>query len=199
MSVGIFMGIGASYVERAKDVGIHYLAAINTALRERGLGAYVDPKSPPNVYRDGLFGRSALDHHSVGAFVALGELAEEEAGFAHLELLATNPYRVAFLPTDFAEPFEIQHSELIAGERPRLWVGSAPRLSAELLAMAGRLDIPVAEGAISDAVAQQINAMEPLFEGDTLALAEDERTAWLALFEGARLAVQRGVALSLAG
>lgn len=199
MSVGFFMAIRASYVERAKDLGLHYVGAINEALVAQGLSTYADPKTIPNVYRGGFFGRSALDHQSAGALVALGELAEEDEVSPHTELLATNPYRVAFLPIDFPKPLEIQHSELIAGERPRLFVGSAPRLSAELGVLAGRLGIPLVDGALSDAVAKQINAMEGLYAGDTLALAEDERTAWLLLFEGARLAVEHRVALALAG
>jgi hypothetical protein len=54
-------------------------------------------------------------------------------------------------------------------------------------------------GVLSDEVAAKINEFELLTEDDDGELAEDERTAWLALYEGTRLAVENKVALSLAG
>ena len=44
-----------------------------------------------------------------------------------------------------------------------------------------------------------LDAINPLLEGDSTELAEDERTAWLALYEGARCALKHEVALTLAG
>ncbi len=200
MSVGVFMSLRASYVEKAQAVAARYASAVDAVLRGRGLGGYVDPKTVPDVYRRGRFGRSGIDHHSAGAFVALGEMAEEsEEPSPHLELLATNPFRLAYVPADFDAPLALEHTELIAGERPRLWVGSAPRLAEELSRMAQRLGIPLEGSTLSDEVADKIAAMELLGEGDDGALAEDERTVWLLLFEGARLANHHRVALSLAG
>jgi hypothetical protein len=68
----------------------------------------------------------------------------------------------------------------------------------ELRLLAGKLGIPLTNGDVTDATALAINAFEPLYEGDSTELAEDERTAWLALYEGARLALQHNVALTLA-
>jgi hypothetical protein len=48
-------------------------------------------------------------------------------------------------------------------------------------------------------MAEAINDFKPLYEGDSTELAEDERTAWLAMFEGTRLAIEHRIALSLAG
>jgi hypothetical protein len=61
------------------------------------------------------------------------------------------------------------------------------------------LGIPLDDGWLADTVAQKINDFAPLHKNDDCSLAEDERTAWLVLYEGARLAVKHGVALSLAG
>lgn len=201
MSVGLFMTIRASYVEKAREAATRYALAVDAALKSKGLEGYSDPKRAPDVYKDGNFGRSCLDHHSAGALVAIGEMAEEDEDppSPHLELLAQNPFRVTFVPTDFDAPIALEHTELIAGERPRLWVGSLPRLHAELLRMAPRLGIPLDDGKLDDEVARQIDDGELLSEGDDGALAEDERTAWLLLLEGARLAIEHRVALSLAG
>lgn len=81
----------------------------------------------------------------------------------------------------------------------QIWVGSLAHLLAELRLLAGKLGIPLANGDLRDEIATAINAFEPLHEGDSTELAEDERTAWLALYEGARLALQHNVALTLAG
>jgi len=199
MSVGCFLGIRASYTDQAQVAAGAYLAAINRALRANGTPEYTDPPNPPNVYNGGLFGRSALDHHSARCFADLGERARADGGGSHLGLLAANPYRVAFVPRDFEVPLPTDYSEEIAGERLVLWVGSAPRLVGELVSVAPLLGIPLEAARVSDAVARRINDFAPLHEGDDCSLAEDERTAWLVLYEGARLAVQHDVALSLAG
>jgi hypothetical protein len=199
MSVGCFIGIRASYTDQAQDAATAYLAAINAALRANGVPAYVDPPDPPDVYTGGLFGRSALDHHSARCLAQLGESAAAHGPAPHLELLGMNPYRVAFVPVDFEQPLPTDYTESIAGDQVGIWVGSASRLAAELVSVAPLLGIPLEAGRLTDTVARKINDFAPLFEGDDCALAEDERTAWLLLYEGARLAVQHGVALSLAG
>ena len=81
----------------------------------------------------------------------------------------------------------------------KIWVGSAPRLVAELVSAASLLGIPLEEDRLPDHVARGINDFAPLYDGDDCSLAEDERTAWLVLYEGARLAALHRVALSLAG
>jgi hypothetical protein len=199
MSVGCFIGIRSSYIEDAQDAAVAYVAAINRALHLNGLPGYTDPPEAPKVYVGGLFGRSALDHHSAGCLVELAELAMRQRRVPHLGLLATNPYRVAFLPLSFDQPLLTEYQESIAGEQVSIFVGSAPALFSELTTVASSLGIPLQDGRLSDAVARKINDFAPLHDGDDCSLAEDERTAWMLLYEGARLAVQSGVALSLAG
>jgi hypothetical protein len=64
MTVGCFLGIRASYIDDAQDAATAYLNAINAILGTVRLRLYTDPDNPPDVYNNGLFGRSALDHHS---------------------------------------------------------------------------------------------------------------------------------------
>lgn len=199
MSVGFFLGIHASYIDEAQDAAESYLDAINSALNTIGLDNYADPDIPPIVYNDGLFGRSALDHHSARCLIEFAERATADGKSPHLGLLAVNPYRVAFVPECFDSPLPTGCAESIGGDMVQIWVGSAPQLLAELAAAAQFLEIPLEQGDLEDVVARKINDFAGLYEGDDCSLAEDERTAWLVLYEGARLAVRHGVALSLAG
>jgi hypothetical protein len=199
MSVGIFMGIRASYANQAQDAASSFLDAINRALGTADLPLYIDPESPCDVYDGYYFGRSALDHHHASCMSRLAELSTPTSRSPHLQLLGWNPYRTAFLPFVFEKPLETDYSERIAGSSFPIWIGSSPRLHAELQALALVLGIPLRDGALDDQVAQRINAFEPLFDVDDCSLAEDERTAWLLLFEGTRLSVVHNVALSLAG
>ena len=199
MSVGLFMGIVPSYTEEAEDSARELLAAINSRLQEQNLPLYSEPDEPPDVYVDDIFGRSELDHHSAGCFVELADLAEQHNSTRqHLAILA-NPYRAVFLPQDLGEPFETGYKEEIFGDLLEVWAGSAPKLLDELTELAQYLGIPLENGVLSDEVAAKINEFELLTEDDDGELSEDERTAWLALYEGARLAFENKVALSLAG
>jgi hypothetical protein len=199
MSVGLFMGIVPSYTEEAEDSARELIAAINSRLQEQNLPLYSEPDEPPDVYVDDVFGRSELDHHSASCFVQLAEIAEgRNSARQHLAILG-NPYRAVFLPQDFGEPFETGYKEEIFGDLLEVWTGSAQRLLDELTELAPHLGIPLENSVLSDEVAAKINEFELLTEDDDGELAEDERTAWLALYEGARLAVENKVALSLAG
>lgn len=199
MSVGCFLGIRASYVDEAQGAASAYIAAINVALGTKGLPAYSDPARPPDVYNGGLFGRSALDHHSAGCLAKLAEMTMEYGPAHHLGLLASNPYRLTFVPVDFPHPLLTDYVEDIAGEAVKIWVASTPRLAKDLESAAALLQIPLQDGQLADSVARRINAFAPLHDGDDCSLAENERTSWLLLYEGARLAVQHRIALSLAG
>jgi hypothetical protein len=199
MSVGFFMGVRSSYIDEAQASALDYVAAINRELLDAGLIAYEDPIDPPDVYQGGLFGRSALDHHSARCLIRVAEIASQQESCPHLALLLSNPYRVAFLPSDFPHPFATSATDRIGGMDVRLWFGSCPRLLSELVTVAPSLGIPLEHGALADDIAARINESEALFDGDKLEYAEDERSAWLVLYEGSRLANERGVALSLAG
>jgi len=193
------MGVRGSYIDEAQASATAFLDAINGALSDRGIAQYVDPQQSPNVYKDDLFGRSELDHHSSRVLAEIAGLATESKECPNLSLIRDNPYRVTFVPADFARPLPTEHREQIGGSAVQIWVGSLPHLLAELRLLAGKLRIPLANGDLTDEIAIAINAFEPLYEGDSTELAEDERTAWLALYEGARLALQHNVALTLAG
>ena len=117
----------------------------------------------------------------------------------HLGLLVANPYRVAYVPIDFANPLLTEHVERIWDQQVRIWIGSLPHLRNELVALAPELGISLDSGQLSDETAQRINDFAPLYDGDNCAYAEDERTAWMLLFEGARMALHHRAALTLAG
>jgi len=200
MSVGCFVGpVRSSYIDESQDAAASFVAGIDSVLRQNGLPGYSEPAAAPDVYDGGLFGRSALDHHSAGCLVELAEMATRKGHAPHVGLLAVNPYRVTFVPVDFDRPLPTGYWERIAGDQIEIWVGSVPRLLAELAALAPALGIPLTDGQLADEVATQINDFAALYDGDDRSLAEDQRTAWLLLYEGARLAAQHAVALSLAG
>ncbi len=129
----------------------------------------------------------------------VAQIGATHHGAVQLQLIASNPYRVSFVPMDFDAPLPTDYTEVIDGSQVRIWVGSTPALRRELRAMAPSLSIPLDSDELSAEVAQRINDYEPLSEEDDGSLAEDERPAWLLLYEGARLSVEHGVALSLAG
>jgi len=197
MSTGLFMGIRSSFVDEAQDAASTFLEEINRAGANRGLPFYLDPIDPPNVYVGSLFGRSELDHHSSQVLANMASLGSRKV--PNLTLIRDNPFRVAFLPIDFFQPLPTNYFERIGGERIRIWIGSLPGLQRELASIASDLGIPLKNGDLTDAIAEAINGFEPLYAGDSGELAEDERTAWLCLYEGMRLALQHDVALSLAG
>jgi hypothetical protein len=117
----------------------------------------------------------------------------------NLALIRDNPFRLAFVPIDFSPPFPSDYHEKIAKRPVQIWIGSLPRLKIELQSLATNLRIPMTDGHLNDETAVAINNFKSLYSGDSTELSEDERTAWLALYEGARLAMDHNVALSLAG
>lgn len=203
MSVGLFLGIAGSYVDEAQGVARAHVDAINQALMRAGLPRYVEPPGVPDPSEGGRFGRSALDHDTARGLVALAMLGGAHGIGPHLALLEHNPSRVAFVPQDFPTPLPLEHTERLHGRAVRLLVGSAPALHRELVQLAPRLGIPLhargPESVLDADTVERINDLEPLYDGDDLELAEGERTTWLLLFEGTRLALVHAVALSLAG
>jgi len=200
MSTGLFMGIRGSYTEDGRDLADTLLKEINDVLVANGLAAYVDPDPPPNVYAGHLFGRSALDHHSSRVLRDIADRATTRSkNSANLALIRDNPYRVVFVPAKLQRPCETEYQERIAGSMVAIWVGSLDGLLEELAWLADDLAIPIEDGQISDRTAAAINDYQPFRDGDSVELVEDWRTAWLALYEGARLAKEVSVALTLAG
>lgn len=197
MSVGAFLGIRRSYPSEFGGSADVFIQEINRALAEKGLPAYKDSDDPPNPYQGRFFGRSELDHHSGAALIAVGD-GSSRKGCRHLSLLAENPYRVAFLPIDFDEPIQTDYSKRVDGELTRINVGSLHHLAEDLQLSAAELGIKLVEG-LPDESAEKINSFEPLSESDCdYAALEDERSAWLLVYEGRRLALLHQVALSFA-
>lgn len=197
MSIGMFLGITPSFlIECQRDAKV-FIAEINKALSMASLPPYYEPDPLPDPYTDGRFGRSALDHNGEAAIVALHDYCQTKEGCPNLGMLAANPYRTAFLPASFSLPIETGYIDQIGGEAMNIWIGSLPTLREELCSVATRIGIPLEDGNLSDVVAQKINDYESLSDEDG-DLVED-RTAWLMLYEGSRLAVSFNVALSLAG
>jgi hypothetical protein len=199
MSTGLFMGVRQSYIEEAQPLARKFIQAMNRALAKNGIPVYVEPYTPPNVYNGNLFGRSELDNHTSRVLAEVAGIAASLSPSPHLALIRDNPYRVSFVPADFDSPFQTDYSEQISGTAIPIHVGSLPQLLAELKTLAQVLGIPLNEGELSDRDASAINAWRPLHDGDTAELIEDERTAWLLLYEGTRLAIHHNIALTLAG
>ena len=101
MSTGLFMGIRGSYIDDAQASAIAFLDAINRALSDKGVARYLDPQESPNVYKDDLFGRSELGHHSSRVLVEIAGLATGSKKCPNLSLIRDNPYRVTFCSGGF--------------------------------------------------------------------------------------------------
>jgi hypothetical protein len=199
MSTGLFMGVRESFTEEAQDGAKALLKAIDHALVKNGLGPYFDPEPIPNVYNGHLFGRSALDHHSSRVLADIAGREVQSKQTPNLSLIRDNPFRVVFVPADLKRPVETSYRERIAGDLVSIWMGSLDGLLRELSWLAVDLGIPMQDGRVTDEIAIAINDFKVLNASDSSELIEDHRTAWLALYEGARLASANGVALTLAG
>ena len=199
MAVGLFMSIKSSFIPEAWAAAESLVNGVNRGLTRLGFPRYLDPEPPPDVYRGSLFGRSSLDHHSARILALFGAVAARHGDAPHLSLLESNPYRVVYLPIDLPLPFQTGFEDLIGGVATEISAGSAPRLQRELSEIAGSLGIPLESGELSDSVAARLNNQEKFSESDSPALVDDYRTAWLLLYEGARLAQQHSTALALAG
>jgi hypothetical protein len=132
-------------------------------------------------------------------FAEIARLGTNSSENPNLALIRDNPYRVSFVPADFAPPTPTEYYERIGGEGVQIWVGSLPHLLRELNQLAAQLGIPLTNGELRDETAAAINSFEALHNGDSTELIEDKRTAWAALYEGARLALEHRIALTLAG
>ena len=92
-----------------------------------------------------------------------------------------------YFPVDFEEP-------LVAGpdadDVPGGILGSSQRLLAELTLVAPALGVSLSQGQLSDAEAARVDALASTDEG-----LFRELSSWLALFEAARLSVERGTAI----
>lgn len=192
------MGVGCSFGGQTSGSASALLDAMNRVLPENGIEPYSDPQQSPRVYRGHLFGRSALDHHSPRIFLELVTMAEAVGPASNLALIRQNPHRAVFLPRELPRPLVTDYCETNGGDPVPVWAGSLPQLLEELAKLAQKLGIPLEDGKLTDLTADAINMFRPFQELDSTKLIESHRTAWLALYEGARLALENGVALTLA-
>ncbi|MGA9062771.1 MAG: hypothetical protein WB341_14030 [Terracidiphilus sp.] len=199
MSTELFMGVRPSYAGKAQESATAFLEAMNRVLVESGVEPYADSDETPRVYTGYLFGRSALDHDSSRVFVEIADLAQASRSCPNLALIRDNPHRVAFVPRRLLQPLATGYHERIEGNNVQIWIGSLAQLTEELLHFARDLRIPLSNGGVADETADFINMFTPFHERDSTKLIRDYRPAWLALYEGARLAMEHGVALTLAG
>ena len=175
-----------------------FLNALNHVLAENGIERYDDPQEPPRVYRGHMFGCSALDHHSSHVLAELAARAAAIAPCPNLALIDEISHRVIFLPRTFPQPLATGYYEKNDGDPVAVWVGSLPQLMQELVWLARELRIPLLmNGKLSTETAFAINMFRPFHKRDTTKLIESYRTAWLALYEGARLAMENRIALTL--
>lgn len=201
MSVGFFLGIAHSYSDQAQHDAADLIEAINRGLSERGLAAYEDPDVPLDAFHQHeRLGRSSLDHHSAKMIARLGEMAAESFDATWAELLDVNPYRLVFLPRELDEPIFTDHTEEIWGSDVGIIAGSLDGLLEDLRQLAPELDIPIDGDRLSDHTAARIDRADPLLDSeDDEDLVNNGRTAWLAVYEAARVARENDVALCLAG
>lgn len=204
MATAFFMGVQCSFGGETTNSDGNcsasaFFDALNHVLAENGLDPYHDPEKQPRVYRGHLFGRSALDHHSPRVLAEIATMAEAQGPSPNLALIRENPHRAIFLPRALPRPLATGYCEINDGAPVTVWAGSLPQLLQELVRLAHTLRIPVIHGRVSDQTAFAINMFRPFHERDSTKVIESYRTAWLALYEGARLAMENCTALTLVG
>lgn len=200
MSTGFFMGIKNSYIPEAKNSAENYIKAINKVLSENQMSEYVEGEKIPDVYENGFFGKSGLDHHSSSCLANFAEFTATKIKSEHLRLVKLNPYRVVFIPFDFEFPFATEFKESFWGNNEiPLNAGSSFKLKEELIEIAKHLGIEFNNGDLIKEQVNKINELEPFKIGEDENLTEDYRSPWLVLYEGARLSIENKIALSLAG
>ena len=195
MATGMFLGVTPSFTPESASSAKEFGYAINVALTEAGQTPYYDPESLPNPYVGDKFGRSSLDHCASDDLAALAGYCTTSC--PQLEALASNPYRITFLPGRFSMPIETAYAEKFDGEEGRIRIDSLPVLAEELQLVANELRIPLSNGSLANAIAQQIDDYQELMADDPC--DSSERITWLMVFEGCRLAIEYQTALSFAG
>lgn len=199
MYSGLFIGIKNSYAPESQVLAESYIKEINRTLSKKGLPLYEDGPFIPTINKNSSIGRSCLAHYSSSCLRDFGEFAESQVKVKHLQLLKINPYRVVYLPIKLASFFTTNHKESIWGnEEVYLNVGSAYGLKNELEQLANRMGISVENELNFEEQIHQINQQKPLEEGEAADLNKDMRKCWLLMYEGARIAIEHHIALSLA-
>ena len=156
MATGFFMGIKESYIPEARKNAQNYIDAINKVLVDNQIGEYLEIENAPDVYNDGFFGQSGLDHHSSSCLAEFAKYAETKIEVHHLKLISLNPYRVAFIPINFEYPFTTDFEEIFWGQdEVKLNVGSSYKLRDELIEVAQWLGIKFTNGDLNQETGQE--------------------------------------------
>jgi len=198
MSTNLYLGIRSSDNDDARESGGAFLNALNQTLAKKGLELYTNPAGQPPTLNDNPQSRSALEHIATRTLTELATLAQTSGRFPALALIRDNPQRVTFVPRGLEKPVASRHFETIAGKRVEVWIGSLAQLAEDLVRLGRELRIPLADGVLANDTADSINMYRPFHERDSTRLLEEFRPTWLALYEGVRLAIQQGVALTIA-
>lgn len=197
MSVSFFIGFhprddNGLIIEDPESSAPQEIEDLNQVLTKNQLTSYAEPEVVSSPYqRQNRFGRSQADHTGSQSLSELATLATERKQL----YLLRNIDLVAFLPGEFDDRPECA----LAGTTSV--IGSLPKLVRELTALADRLGIVLKSDELGDQVATKINKGQKLGTEKTRGLDLEEivdaRFNWLLLFEGARLAMERNVALVL--
>jgi hypothetical protein len=197
MSISFFIGFyprddDGLIVEEDSAAAHEEVNALNAALASNDLPNYAEPPTVDSPYdRRQRFGRSRVDHTGSQSLKDLAVIAPVRR---QLYLLQSADL-VAFLPDEFDARPECALAGVSAV------VGSIPKLQSELKALAEKIGIPMTAGNIDENTATKISDEKKLGTEKNLGLdladVANARTNWLLLFEGARLAKERGVALVL--
>ncbi len=229
MSVGVFLRVRDSYSQRYQAHAQAQLDLINEMLLLRGLPTYAEPRQKPTVYFDlrrpekpmdtySGFGRSLLDHDGRGAIHRLQQLAAHvfagggavrpkidrrkapERDPVLQQVFASGEHHLVSHAASEGFWIPVEFDRVLVEERlDGRFLGSSHRLRDDLIAIAPALGIPLADGGVlGDATAWRICDGDA-FQDRPGSDAADERTTWLLLHEAARMSLQHGAAIALAG
>lgn len=188
MSVGVRLGLmprnSSGGIERGGSRWDDIASDLATRLGGMGLPPYLEPASIRSPYRGFRFGRAGTDH--IGSSMAAG-LARVAAS-PLLSSLAGDFQSALFLPdqtNDCCFSFDNYAGAIRVGPLDGLW--------RELNVVAPKLGVCLDRcGRLADADAEMICEEGEISGFEDM---EDERSAWLLLFEGCRLALEERVAL----
>lgn len=183
------------------------LAYINDVLRQRGLPVHEEPEAfdESPVVRASVTSFPYSWLHNLRRFAAHVmrdpkwvpyplEPGEDPADdpvlrqmYRRLEshLLCHSDREGYYVPIDFDDPILDPDHDIRGGV-----VGSSYRLRDELLSLTEVLEVEVDDGQLSDQVAEQISTQRPAEVPFAI-----ERLVWLALFESARVSIEKNTAV----
>lgn len=222
MSYGVFFGLRVGAVDdgtaelvskRLADINAGLRLIDRTPLRDKDPAVVEHEEHRISGFR-GTIGWSMLNHHGGRSLSGLGEairaFVDESPG--PLEVLAGRIHGLTYLPSAFRGPLSIAEdgkSDLSTG-----LVWSSRQMIKDLARVAPHLGIPLRGWHVDEVLASRINDYEALTTKDTpdtmdklwipgvaepYGLADGLRTAWLLLFEAARISSENRIAFRILG